>query len=499
MAENAENRIKYPGGTDTNAFYIDVKVFLEGVQIPHAACAVSYGIDSPPTCTITLPASSFLREIPETTKILVIYKDLLPDPKTNEYEWRLLFDGEASGFSYSVTPNGANITLSGVHTAAYLTLMQFTAQSVSEHILNRAPELLGDHVIMSPAGVNKTHIDFITRLLGHAKGTFNSMADISYLILRNMIEGFKDKGGPVAAWYWNKLGPVVGGYKILDRLAGISEPVINLPVMDCNFSEDKNKGDNVKPKEEKQQTSTTTDQTSTESKQQSLEDRIFNGWIEHPELEGTYDSINWNDNGKGLSVGIIGFHDGNIDIILSETGTDLASKYIGVRSKSDVLARGGQNTAEAEFRALLRSPECKAAQQKVAKSFIPTYIAEVKAAGVTNPDSIVYAALWCPTVGMNRMQSATMDIGVFIKNRKAWGTDVNNPAELAKHFVREYGQVMAEGFDYGTRWKTTLNYVNSTKSTSTTTSQEQEPAKIGDTVYQQKYNVPVENTQRIDD
>lgn len=496
MAENAENRIKYPGGTDTNAFYVDVKVFLEGVQIPHAACAVSYGIDSPPTCTITLPASSFLREIPETTKILVIYKDLLPDPKTNEYEWRLLFDGEASGFSYSVTPNGANITLSGVHTAAYLTLMQFTAQSVSEHILNRAPELLGDHVIMSPAGVNKTHIDFITRLLGHAKGTFNSMADISYLILRNMIEGFKDKGGPVAAWYWNKLGPVVGGYKILDRLAGISDPVINLPVMDCNFSEDKNKGDNVKPKEEKHQASTPTEQTSTESKQQSLEDRIFNGWIETG-VEGGYDSINWNDNGDGISVGILGYHREELWLLLQETNTPISRKYLDAKIvyERDVEKAGSQS----EFKAMLSSPECKEAQRKLARLYIPTYITEAKAAGLTNPDAIVYAAMWMPTCNRKAMGDASANIGYFIKKRKTDGTNVDNPADLAKHFVHEYGQVMAGGFDYGTRWKTTLNYVNSTKSTSTTTSQEQEPAKIGDTEYQQKYNVPVENTQRIDD
>lgn len=70
---------KPQGYTDTDVFYVEVKVFLEGVQVPHSAAAVSYGVSQPPSATVTIPAASFMRDLPETTKVHIIYKDLLPD------------------------------------------------------------------------------------------------------------------------------------------------------------------------------------------------------------------------------------------------------------------------------------------------------------------------------------------------------------------------------------------------------------------------------------
>ena len=115
---NQEETNSGPGDSpDTNVFFLDTKVFLEGVQIPHSSVAVSYGISAPPTCTIVLQASSFLRDLPETTKIHIIYRDLLPD-STGAYKYRLLFDGELSGISYSIDPSGAQMTITGIHSTA---------------------------------------------------------------------------------------------------------------------------------------------------------------------------------------------------------------------------------------------------------------------------------------------------------------------------------------------------------------------------------------------
>ena len=100
--------------TDTNVFYVDTKVFLEGVQVPHSAAAVSYGVTSPPSATITVPAASFMRDLPETTKVHIIYKDLMPD-SNGVYKWRLLFDGELSAISYSIDSSGAYLTIHAIH------------------------------------------------------------------------------------------------------------------------------------------------------------------------------------------------------------------------------------------------------------------------------------------------------------------------------------------------------------------------------------------------
>ena len=519
-ATEQDKRTIPTGGTDTNALYVDVKVFLEGVQIPHAACAISYGVTAPPTCSITLPAASFLRSLPETTKILVVFKDLLPDPKTGEYEWRVLFDGEASGVSYSIDPSGANIALSGIHTTAYLTLMQFYTQSAGEYIVNRQHEMAGEHVMIAPAGLNKAHITFIDKLLDTNIEHYSSMADVSYSILKNLIEGFKDKGGPVATWYWNKLGPTIGGYKIVDRIAGVSDPVVNQPIISCDFTAGDVFDVNVEPaqettetpKQEKQDTTlsaqTTQEIKANNDKVDPMVQRIVDGWVT-TRVEGDYKSVNWYDTNHKMSVGICGWNDTNVGKLMELTGTDAAKAYIKCTTRADVLAVNPDLTA---FYRVLDSQECRTAQVKYATELINTYISEAKAAGITNPDCIVYAAMWMPTCGTPD-GTATRNIGLFIKNRdiKRYPSgvnpdgercvDINNPKELASLFETRYGQVMVSGgFNYGNRYLTTLEYVNSTKSANSTPTMSTTETKTThvSSELDTGYVVDTVNTQRTD-
>ena len=522
-ATEQDKRTIPTGGTDTNALYVEVKVFLEGVQIPHAACAISYGVSAPPTCSITLPAASFLRSLPETTKILVVFKDLLPDPKTGEYEWRVLFDGEASGVSYSIDPSGANINLSGIHTTAYLTLMQFYTQSAGEYIVNRKHEMAGDHVLIAPSGLNKAHITFIDKLLDANLDHYASMADVSYSLLKNLIEGFKDKGGPVAAWYWNKLGPTIGGYKIVDRIAGVSDPVVNQPIISCDFTSGDVFDVNVEPeqettetpKKEEQDTKTETTANTTQSQQQTQDQgdarvkRVIDGWIT-TRVEGDYQSVNWHDTNYMMSVGICGWNGSNVETLMMETGTPEAKAYAKCRTRADVLAVNPDVTV---FHRVLNSQECRRAQVKLATNMVNSYITEAQAAGISNPDCIIYAAMWMPTCGVPN-GLANRDIGLFIKNRDKNRypsginpdgercVDINNPTELASLFKERYGQVMAEGFDYGTRYQTTLDYVNKTKSTSsastTQTKATQETTTHVKSEFDTSYQVDTINTQRAD-
>lgn len=507
------------GGTDTNALYVDVKVFLEGIQIPHAACAISYGVTAPPTCSITLPAASFLRSLPETTKILVVFKDLLPDPVTGEYEWRVLFDGEASGVSYSIDPNGANIGISGIHTTAYLTLMQFYTQSSAEYIVNRRHEMAGDHVLISPAGLNKAHITFIDKLLDKNLDHYASMADVTYSILKNMIEGFKDKGGPVAAWYWNKLGPTAGGYKIIDRIAGVTEPVKKQPAIICEFTpgdvfdvnvEPAKEVDNTPKKEESKQDSKVTETKPATKEEQTAEarvQRIIDGWID-TRVEGDYQTVNWSDSNNMISVGICGWNGPNVERLMTETGTPEAMAYAKCTTREGVYAVNNDLTA---FHKVLNSQECRRAQIKLASNLINLYVKEAQAAGITNPDCIVYAAMWMPTC-QEPNGLANMDVGLFIKNRDIRrhpsGTnpdgercvDINNPTELASLFKTRYGQVMARGFDYGNRYLETLDYVNrtSTKNSSSaaSTNSTQETTTRTTSELDTNYTIDPEQTQR---
>lgn len=238
-SEEAAQADAAPGESpDTNVFYLAVKVFFEGVQVPHSSAAVSYGISSPPTCTISLPASSFLRDLPETTKIHIIFKDLLPNSK-GEYKWRLLFDGELSGLGYAIDANGANISISGVHSTAYLNLMQIMNLDAAQYLLNSEYTMLGNATMATVSGFDKVQVDMIPKIIN--KKNFKSMADLSYQILKNIIYGGKDQSS-VGKWYYNKLGPDLNGLKLLERMYGVSDEAKNAALVDWKAEGGSNSG-----------------------------------------------------------------------------------------------------------------------------------------------------------------------------------------------------------------------------------------------------------------
>lgn len=220
-------------GSDTNVFYVDVKVFLEGVQVPHMQASVSYGIDAPPTATIVIPAAQFLRNLPETTKVLITFRDILPDA-TGERKWRVLFDGEMSGLGYNIDSSGATLSITALHSTAYLTLLQLMIAPVRSYIYNTSPEsLVGNTTLWSTSAVGPTHnVTFLDDLLKDIQSTNTSergiktMADIVYVILRNIVEGLKDSAA-VARWTWKYLGNEPSGLKILKRIYGVSESAKN--------------------------------------------------------------------------------------------------------------------------------------------------------------------------------------------------------------------------------------------------------------------------------
>lgn len=212
---------------EQNVFYIDVKVFLEGVQVPHANCSVSYGVTNPATATVTIPAHSFLRELPETTKVLITFKDIVAD-ESGEYKWRVLFDGELSALSYSIHPSGAQMTIHAVHTTAYLTLIQLLTLSATNYLVTPDYTMLGNATMLTVGPFTKIESTVIPKIIDGKN--YKSMADITYLILKSLINGYKDSSS-VMKWVYKKLGPEAGGYKILDRIYGVSDLAKSAPTV----------------------------------------------------------------------------------------------------------------------------------------------------------------------------------------------------------------------------------------------------------------------------
>ncbi|MDD2231085.1 MAG: D-Ala-D-Ala carboxypeptidase family metallohydrolase [Candidatus Cloacimonetes bacterium] len=219
---------------NTSEFYLDVQVFLEGVQVPHNTCAVSYGLNSPPSCTIIIPASSMIRDLPETTKIHVFFKDLLPTA-AGIYEWRLLFDGELSSLEYTADSEGASMSISGMHSSAYMTLMQILSLDVASYVFDSNPHLIGNATLSMVLGQSKVNNTIIKNIL-NAKG-YQTMADIVFQLLRSILNGTSDSA--VGKFYSAKLGNVAQGWKILKRIYGISQLAANAQIATVKASTNK--------------------------------------------------------------------------------------------------------------------------------------------------------------------------------------------------------------------------------------------------------------------
>lgn len=219
---------------DTDFFTANVKVFVEGVEVPFNQCSVSYGINSAATCTIVIPAHRLLRQLPESTRLHVIFQDPIKINGVNE--WRLLFDGELAGYQYRITPTGASMILQGLHSVSYLEQLQLIFTDIANYMYDPTPQMLGEACFVTKAGFNKIDINIIENLVSR-KDTFKSMADIVYLLLYNIIYGANISTGtkktvrsPVGDFIFNKLGSmwdgskdVAGSWKILKRIYGVSD------------------------------------------------------------------------------------------------------------------------------------------------------------------------------------------------------------------------------------------------------------------------------------
>ena len=208
--------------SNTSTFYLDVKCFLEGVQVPHSTVSVSYGVNAPPTCTLLIPAHKVIRDLPETTKIHVFFKDFLPTD-AGKFEWRLLFDGELSSFSYSVDSDGAYMQINGIHSAAYMHMMQLMSLDVAEFIYDPIGTAVGKATTAIVLGQNQITSKIITQII--EGGKFNNMADIVFQLMRSVLEG---TGNSATGQYYNdKLGDKEGSWKILKRIYGITDTAAN--------------------------------------------------------------------------------------------------------------------------------------------------------------------------------------------------------------------------------------------------------------------------------
>ncbi len=97
----------------TGAGRLDIRCFLEGVEVPCVSVSVSMNIDAPATCVVQcIPTASSTKILPRTS-LHVFYKE------PNDTEYRLFFAGEIVGYQYSKTPVSLSIVYQAVDDSSY--------------------------------------------------------------------------------------------------------------------------------------------------------------------------------------------------------------------------------------------------------------------------------------------------------------------------------------------------------------------------------------------
>ena len=113
-------------------------VYLNGIEIPCPSVSVSYGVGMIPEATLSFPPHRLLHRIgaDDRIEVVVFYLDDLAD--ASKPEFRLLFEGEIVGWSYSNSPAGRQITFNAVADIAVFTQMNFyflnTTDAVVGHV-----------------------------------------------------------------------------------------------------------------------------------------------------------------------------------------------------------------------------------------------------------------------------------------------------------------------------------------------------------------------------
>lgn len=89
-------------------------VYLNGIQVPCPSVTVSYGVWQIPEATLSFPPHRLLQRLgaEDRLEVVIFYLDTIHEPENPEF--RLLFEGEIIGWSYTSTPTGRSMTFNAL-------------------------------------------------------------------------------------------------------------------------------------------------------------------------------------------------------------------------------------------------------------------------------------------------------------------------------------------------------------------------------------------------
>lgn len=173
-------------------------VYLNGIEVPCTQAAVSYGVGVIPEATLSFPPHKLLHRLGAEDRVeaVVFYLDDLADPEHPEF--RLLFEGELIGWSYTSSSHGRQMTFNAVADISIFTQLHFfflnNVDAVAANVANAGSGAEG----VSQAGAIYPFSLFKKGLLfpSPIKPTDPPVPDVTrpFEILYNVVRGMVDAG-----------------------------------------------------------------------------------------------------------------------------------------------------------------------------------------------------------------------------------------------------------------------------------------------------------------
>lgn len=173
-------------------------LYLNGIEVPCAQATVSYGVGVIPEATISFPPHRFLHRLGTEDKVEVVlfYLDDLADPANPEF--RLLFEGEIIGWSYTSSGSGRQMTFNAVADISILTQLHFfflnNVDAVAANVANAGSgaEGVSQAGAIYPFSLFKKGLLFTTPI----KPNDPPVPDVTrpFEILYNVVRGMVDAG-----------------------------------------------------------------------------------------------------------------------------------------------------------------------------------------------------------------------------------------------------------------------------------------------------------------
>lgn len=100
-------------------------VYINGIEIPCSSVTVNYGVGMIPEASLSFPPHRLLHRLgaEDRVEVVVFYLDDLADPDNPEF--RLLFEGEIMGWSYSNSSSGRQMTFNATADISIFTQLYF--------------------------------------------------------------------------------------------------------------------------------------------------------------------------------------------------------------------------------------------------------------------------------------------------------------------------------------------------------------------------------------